>query len=199
MSQQPSTSRSERRRQRRRQHLIDAARKVIAEKGVANLTISDVTETADVAVGSFYTYFADKQELIEAAVWEDLQRLGDPHLPELQGKSPMQRAQIMLEQTYRFVEKHRHLMEAVFGAGSIPDHFHRGLSLVETRVAIGLRLQTQLPDQAIEWLSALIAGMLVGGIRYALRHPEITAEELTARTMRLIAPLQSLLDTPPAS
>lgn len=197
MSQQPS-SRSERRRHRRRQLLIDAARQVIADKGVASLTISDVTETADVAVGSFYTYFADKNELIEAAVWEDLQRLGDPNLPELQGQPPLNRAQIMLEQTYRFVEKHRHLMQAVFGAGSTPDHFHRGLSMVEARVAIGLRLQTQLPDEAISWLSALLAGMLVGGIRYALTHPETTVPEMTARTMRLITPLQTLIGTPPA-
>ncbi|NOZ71526.1 MAG: helix-turn-helix transcriptional regulator [Chloroflexi bacterium] len=194
-----SSTRSERRRQRRRQRLIDAARQVIANKGVANLTVSDVTEAADVAVGSFYTYFSDKNELIEAAVWEDLQRLGDPHLPELQGQSVLNRARIMLQQTYSFVEKHRELMSAVFGADSRPDHFHRGLSLVETRVAVGLHLQTELPPEAIPWLSSLLAGMLVGGIRYALAHPETTAEEMTERTMRLITPLQTLIQTPPPS
>lgn len=44
------------------------ARGLIAEKGVEGLRISDVTERADVAFGSFYTYFESKAEVIEAVV-----------------------------------------------------------------------------------------------------------------------------------
>ena len=39
---------------------------MIAAKGVEGTTISDITETADVAVGSFYNHFASKTEILEA-------------------------------------------------------------------------------------------------------------------------------------
>jgi AcrR family transcriptional regulator len=41
---------------------------LIAEKGVAGLRIQELTERADVALGSFYNHFASKEELVEAVV-----------------------------------------------------------------------------------------------------------------------------------
>lgn len=49
-----------------------AGRKLIGSHGITGLKISDITEEADVALGSFYTYFANKDELVEAVVEESL-------------------------------------------------------------------------------------------------------------------------------
>src|SRR5690242_8335797 len=61
-----------RRRQRdpegRRQTIIDAATRVIADAGVAGLTHRRVAEVADVPVGSTTYYFKDLDELREAAL-----------------------------------------------------------------------------------------------------------------------------------
>jgi len=183
------TSRSERRRSRRRQEIIDAARQIIAEKGLAGLTVQDVTETADMAVGSFYTYFPSKEALIEAAVWEDLQRLGAPDNPLVQGMAIETRRQAQLLQVFKFVEDHRDLMAAVFGPGGAPEQFERALSLIETRTAEGLRRTTQLPEDAIQWITPLLGGLIAGGIRYLLANPEASAEELTLRTLSLLRPI----------
>lgn len=68
-------SRTDRRRALTRQRLLAAGRRLIAEKGVAGLRIQDITEEADVALGSFYNYFATKEELVEAVVAESLTEL----------------------------------------------------------------------------------------------------------------------------
>ena len=76
MTEPATTSRVDRRRERTRQRVLDAARALIAEKGVAGLRIQDITEQADIALGSFYNYFATKDDLVEAVVTESLSELG---------------------------------------------------------------------------------------------------------------------------
>jgi AcrR family transcriptional regulator len=52
----------------RRSELISAARRVFAEKGVANSAVSDVVNAAGVAQGTFYLYFGAKTDLIDAVI-----------------------------------------------------------------------------------------------------------------------------------
>lgn len=68
-------SRYDKRRARTRGVLVAAGRSLIAERGVAGLKIQDITEHADVGLGSFYNYFASKDELVEAVVEESLGEL----------------------------------------------------------------------------------------------------------------------------
>lgn len=70
---QPSgPTRGDRQRERTRRKLLDAGRTLIAERGVAGLRIQEITERADVALGSFYNHFAAKEDLVEAVVSESL-------------------------------------------------------------------------------------------------------------------------------
>ena len=196
-----ASSRHQRRRSRRRQRLIDAARTIIARKGLSGLTVQDVTEEADMAVGSFYTYFPNKEALIEAAIWEDLQALGDPERPELEAMSPEERMLAQLLQAFQFVEAHRDLFQAVFGPQHVPEHYERGLDLLQQRVAQGMARNSDLPAEVIDWIAPLISGLIAGGIRYLLLHPEISAEIMAARTASLLRPLsqqgQALLAAAP--
>ncbi len=61
-------TRTDRRRERTRARLAQAARELISEKGVSGLRISDITERADVGLGSFYNHFESKEELVEAVI-----------------------------------------------------------------------------------------------------------------------------------
>ncbi|HUO04121.1 MAG TPA: helix-turn-helix domain-containing protein [Candidatus Binataceae bacterium] len=56
-----------RRKARTRQMLIDAARALLAERGIESLSVDEITERADVAKGTFYNYFDDKDDLARAA------------------------------------------------------------------------------------------------------------------------------------
>lgn len=70
-------TRGTRRRARSRAALIDAARVVMGQKGVDATTIADITETADLGFGTFYNHFKTKDEIVEAAMAELVDRLGD--------------------------------------------------------------------------------------------------------------------------
>lgn len=65
-------TRSDRQRERTRRRLLDAGRTLIADRGVAGLRIQQITERADVALGSFYNHFGSKEELVEQVVTESL-------------------------------------------------------------------------------------------------------------------------------
>lgn len=65
-------TRADRRRERTRRRLLDAGRTLIAERGVAGLRIQEITERADVALGSFYNHFPAKEDLVEQVVSESL-------------------------------------------------------------------------------------------------------------------------------
>jgi len=70
-------SRRARKRVRTRTELLGAARSLIAEHGVAGLRVSDVTERTDVALGSFYSHFETKEDIVEAVVADVVTALAD--------------------------------------------------------------------------------------------------------------------------
>jgi AcrR family transcriptional regulator len=59
-------TRSDRRRAETRARLLGAARELFAEQGVGATRTGDITERADVAAGSLYNHFADKEEIVRA-------------------------------------------------------------------------------------------------------------------------------------
>lgn len=64
-----TTKRMEQKRENRAK-LMDAARKVFAEKGLAAATARDIVRETDLATGTFYNYFEDKEDAFRA-VFED--------------------------------------------------------------------------------------------------------------------------------
>jgi AcrR family transcriptional regulator len=52
----------------RRAELLDAARKIFAERGYHETTVEDITRAAGVAKGTFYLYFQEKREIFLAII-----------------------------------------------------------------------------------------------------------------------------------
>ena len=55
-----------RRREARRSQLVDAATSVFMSKGVSNTSVDDVVRAAGAAKGTFYLYFATKDDIVNA-------------------------------------------------------------------------------------------------------------------------------------
>jgi AcrR family transcriptional regulator len=68
-------NRLERRKQRTRAALVKAAQRLIAE-GKLNVPVLEITQAADVGMGSFYNHFDSKEQLFEAAVADVLDAHG---------------------------------------------------------------------------------------------------------------------------
>src|SRR5215469_847321 len=59
--------RPDRRLARNRKALLEATELLIARKGFAALTVDEITAAADLAKGTFYNYFKDKEEIAREA------------------------------------------------------------------------------------------------------------------------------------
>jgi len=68
-------NRLERRKQRTRNALVRAAQGFIAQ-GKMSVPILEITQAADVGMGSFYNHFSTKEQLFEAALTDALDDLG---------------------------------------------------------------------------------------------------------------------------
>lgn len=68
-------SRQQRRYGKTRKKLMDAAKTVLAEKGLAATTVEEIADRADVGRGSFYYHFDAKDELIRQMIEKLLEEL----------------------------------------------------------------------------------------------------------------------------
>lgn len=65
---EPPLSRQDKRTRATKRRLLKAARELFAEKGMDLTTIDDITQRADLAKGTFYYHFSDKNEVIEMLI-----------------------------------------------------------------------------------------------------------------------------------
>lgn len=70
-------NRQEQRRLRTRARLLKAAHSLMSERDVADVNITDITNEADLGTGTFYNYFASRDEIFEIVAEESLNYVGD--------------------------------------------------------------------------------------------------------------------------
>jgi AcrR family transcriptional regulator len=110
-------SRIERRDAREnRQLLIETAKRLFAEQGVATTTMKQIASTAGVGKGTLYRHFADKGELCRALIREDVavfqERVG-ALLSDRQIPSAMKRLEILIAERIHLAERHLPLFTAI--------------------------------------------------------------------------------------
>jgi AcrR family transcriptional regulator len=114
----PKTARG----QKTREALLRAAEDVFGEKGYYVASISEITQAADVAMGTFYLYFKDKEDIFRALVQAMLGELRS-HLRKHVGKAATQieAERIGLRAFLSFVSKHKNLYRIVLDSYSVDD------------------------------------------------------------------------------
>lgn len=75
MDMRKTETRNDRRRSRNREALLNAAEQLMIEKGPGVATIQEITDRADVALGTFYSYFDSKEEISTSVVKSILTRV----------------------------------------------------------------------------------------------------------------------------
>ena len=67
----------DRRVKRTQKRLNEALISLMSEKGFQSVTVQDITKRADVNRATFYTYYHDKQEMLDCMIIEVLQEFAD--------------------------------------------------------------------------------------------------------------------------
>jgi AcrR family transcriptional regulator len=148
----------------RRVEFIEAAQRLFSRKGYDETAVSDIVHELKVAQGTFYLYFKSKEEVLEAVIEHDLQRMRE-------------QARVVAERSDRDA---RAKLEGVINVI---------LSFNETRDSlfkyIHLEKNALLHDKFMRRLARLftpiIHSLLVEGIakrRFRIRHRAETAEIL---------------------
>ena len=66
--------RGARRKRETRARLLDAALRLMAQKGMEGVAINEITEAADVGFGSFYNHFESKEAIYANSSWNRYSR-----------------------------------------------------------------------------------------------------------------------------
>src|SRR6266508_6756839 len=118
----PATARG----QRTRQRLIDAAEQVFGELGFHNAGIVEITQQAEVALGTFYLYFPDKK-----AIFDDLVRTLNVRLRRTITErvrdidDRLEQEVVGFETFFEFVRKHRNLYRVILQAETVDESIYR--------------------------------------------------------------------------
>lgn len=166
---QASPNRAQRRRLQTRSRLIEAGRKVFADKGVDAATIQDITDTADVGRGSFYNCFETKEDLVGAIVGElveDLVRLEGFVSEEYD--DPTMALTATLRASFQLMSANPHLAWFIVRTqrvgGPLFGKFHDlTIDLIKRGVAVG-KFKVDDPELAL----IMLAGDMLTGIEAIL-------------------------------
>lgn len=71
---QPSLTRREREKIRQRQEMLDAALLLFSEKGYHNVSMQEIAEKSEFAIGTLYKFFQNKEDLYKAMVMDQCDR-----------------------------------------------------------------------------------------------------------------------------
>ena len=101
----------ERRRQLLRDEILDAAGKLLNQKGYATMSMDELATQVGISKPTLYSYFGTKEELVSEAIIREFERLLALTHPLDPSQTPLQRLTSLLETSLRlqFDEQHQPL------------------------------------------------------------------------------------------
>lgn len=142
------------------QQILDAAYELFLERGDVDVTIKDITDRADVAKGTFYLYFHDKDDLKESLITQKSHDLFQKAIDALRAADIVDFSdQIVFVVNYLINELVRNQM---------------ALKLIAKNLSFGVfnqKVQTYVADDQSDIVQSLLGAAKKSGIR--LRNPRV--------------------------
>jgi AcrR family transcriptional regulator len=189
LSDNNETGRGAKRRARTRADLIAAARKVFARRGYHDASIVEITEMADVGVGTFYLHFRDKDEVFMSLLEEGLRGLRERVLAAVERAAPRQRLTVAIAAIFRHAYEERELFQiALSGGKRLTPAFQAQSGMTEgfTLALEEAQAQGLLEGYDIPLLARFITGIVTQGIIYWFEHDEPGPEAMAEQALRLL-------------
>jgi len=161
--------RKAREKERRRQQIIVAAKRVFSQKGFNKATMEDIADEAELSPGTLYLYFKNKEELYASLSLRILQYLGIrvEHVHRDAGPGPEEKLEALIEAMYDVYD---------FDPLTIINMFH--LQSSETLKNLSSELMSQIEDLSRQSIND-IARIFEEGIKAGLfikAHPIALAD-----------------------
>ena len=161
--------RKEREKERRRQQIIVAAKRVFSQKGLSGTTMEDIAKESELSPGTLYLYFKNKEELYASLSLRILQFLSIrvAQVVKEKGEGPSEKLDRLIEAMYEVYE---------FDPMVIINMFH--LQSSETLKNLSPELITEIKTLSKKAL-ANMAGIFEEGIEQGVfidRHPTALAD-----------------------
>ena len=172
--------------------ILDAAAAEFGEKGFHESSIVSITIRAEVALGSFYTYFESKEALFKALVADMSGRVRDHVAPALQGQQNALEAEgAALEAFLDFARRHKEIYRIIDEAEFVAPEDWRAHYL-NTAARILERLQAartkgELAVEPCEVHAWAIMGMNVFlGLRFGVMDADADLSEVAGKANGLL-------------
>jgi AcrR family transcriptional regulator len=181
------TARRAQQKQENRDKLVSAARKVFAEKGLAAATARDIVRETDLASGTFYNYFDDKEDAFRAVFEEWLEQA------RIAARAKRLQAGIGLEQ--RIYDSYRAYFELVVADPQMFEVLRRNADAIamlgsEDLFAAAVRefiedmeqwvAEGQLPTEIDPWLPHIARSLAGGAFQIAAHMADEGASDVDA-------------------
>ena len=158
--------------------ILDAALQEFGERGFSEASISGITKRAEVALGTFYTYFDSKDSVFRALVGAMSERVREHVAPALEGiDNALDGEQRALESFLQFVASNRQVYRIIDEAEFVdPDGFRSHYETTASRIAGRLDrareqgdIDRSIGDADTEILAwALMGANVFLGLRFAV-------------------------------
>ena len=184
--------RQSRRRARTRAELLAAARQVFAARGYHEASIAEITELADVGVGTFYLHFRDKDEAFTTLLEEGFQQLrAEVTAAVKQQASEQPTLPIIVQAIFQHAYERRDLFEIALTGGGLSAHvraFRVQTVLTEalTRTLEAYEAQGLLAGYNVPLLARFITGIITQSITWWFEHEEPKPAAMTEQVLRFL-------------
>ena len=166
----PVSDRKEREKQKRRGDILKAAKKLFREKGFTSTSMQDIAAEAELAKGTLYLYFKNKNELISEILYDSVLVIADllDNAKE-NGKNGFEKLRSIL---YAYLDFHNNHDEGYFFT-MLQDHVpHLHIISGDPRLNEHLKLRYLMVRDVLR------EGIMDGSIRPDI-NPDLTAVVLT--------------------
>jgi AcrR family transcriptional regulator len=188
----PDQGRVARRRARVRADLLAAARQVFTSHGYQDATITEVTQLADVATGTFYLHFRDKEELFVAVVEEGLDAIRDEIHEALRQQPDTPILPLIIRTFLRTAYAQRDLFVLMSEGGPplIQPHTQRAEAGFTSHFVPALQAAQaagHLVSVDLALLAHLLSGLLLRAVTWWRDHDEPGPEQMAREILALLA------------
>jgi AcrR family transcriptional regulator len=182
--------RGARRRARTRADILSAAREVFAERGYHDAGIAEIAERADIAVGTFYLHFHDKEEAFMTLLQEGFEESRARVMEAIAAQEPDgPTLPVVIQAVLQHAYEQRSLFRIALTGGKqvmAASPVQTAIAEIIAGVLENAHKEAALIGYDLPILTNLITGMITQGIAWWFDHDTPDPETMTNQLIRVL-------------